>query len=231
MSLLALGILSAIGSIASAGASWYFGSKNNDLQEDSLKLSREQLNLQKQQYNENLRSSYYSYMQNLSSMESELGQNQISLNQTVEDIASNQNYLDRWASEYDQSMQSTIDEAWESYQNQAANFSAGLVTSAEKGHSRGSSGRINKDNALALKNLTGTTDGFTLKNNRLGSYVQSTALDMLSDKHTALSAVDVGYKSIGSYKEAMNSLSESIASMKKTTSEMKDTLLKEGLTV
>ena len=229
--MLTLGILTALGTIASAGASWYFGSKNNDLSEKSLKLSQEQLNLQKQQYNENLRSSYYSYMQNLSSMESELGQNQISLNQTVEDIASNQNYLDRWASEYDQSMQSTIDEAWESYQNQAANFSAGLVTSAEKGHSGGSSGRINKDNALALKNLTGTTDGFTLKNNRLGPYVQSTALDMLSDKHTALSAVDVGYKSIGSYKEAMNSLSESIASMKKTTSEMKDTLLKEGLTV
>ncbi len=233
MASLTIAALTAIGSIASAGASWYFGSKNNDLQEQSLEQSRKQLELQKQQYNENLRSSYYSYMQQLASMEGDYAQNQLSLNQTVEDIASNQNYLDRWASEYDQSMQSTIDEVWDSYQNQASAYTAGLVTSAEKGQKGGSAGRVNKDNALALKNLTGTSDGsFSLSSrNRLGSYVQSAALDILADRHTALSAVDVGYKSIDSYREAMSSLSNSISSMNKSTSEIKETLKKEGLTV
>lgn len=210
--------------IFSAGYNWYTGERSN-------KLQREQLDLQEKEYNESLRSNYYTYMQNLASMQDQYAQNQLSINQSIENIASNNNYLDRWASEYDQSMQSAVDDAYSSYQNQAANFSSGLVTSAEKGHSGGSSARINRDNALSLKSLTGKTGGFTLKGNNLGAYVQSTALDMISDKQTALSSVSLGYQSIDSYKEAMKSLQESISSMKKSTNEMKDTIKEKGLTV
>ena len=232
------GIVGAAASAASAGANWYYGSKSNDLQREQLGLQGEQLDLQREQqalqeaeYNESLRSNYYTYMQNLTSMEGQYSQNQLAINQERENIASNQNYLDRWASEYDQSMQSTVDDAYSTYQSLASNYSAGLVTSAEKGHKGGSSARVNQDNALSLKSLVGTTNGFTLKNNRLGAYVQSTALDMMADKQTALSSVNLGYQSIDSYKDAMKSLSESITSMKNSTSEMKETLLEKGLTV
>ena len=218
------GIIGAAAAGVSAGANWYYGSKNNELQ-------RQQLALQEAEYNESLRSNYYTYMQNLASMEGDYTQNQLAINQEAENIASNQNYLDRWASEYDQSMQSAVDETYSNYQNLASNYSAGLVTSAEKGQRGGSASRINQDNALSLRNLTGQTGGFTLKNNNLGAYVQSTALDMLSDKQTALSSVNLGYQSIDTYKDAMKSLSESISSMKKTTTEMKDTLQNKGLTV
>ena len=221
----AMAVISALAGVASAGYNWYSGERSNRLQ-------REQLDLQEREYNESLRSNYYSYMQNLASMQGEYAQNQLAINQSHENIASNSNYLDRWASEYDQSMQSTVDEAFNTYQSQASNFSAGLVTEAEKGHRGGSSGRVNRDNALSLKNLTGKTGGgFTLQGNNLGAYVLSTALDMLSDKQTALSSVGLGYQSIDSYKEAMKSLSESIYSMKKSTDEMKETIKGKGLTV
>ena len=218
------GVIGALSSLVSAGVNWSYGNKSNALQE-------KQFALQEQEYNESLRSNYYTYMQNLASMEGQYSQNQLAINQETENIASNQNYLDRWASEYDQSMQSAVDEAYSTYQNLASNYTAGLVTEAEKGHRGGSASRINQDNALALKNLTGKTGGFTLQNNNLGAYIQSTALDMMSDKQTALSSVDLGYQSIDTYKDAMKSLSESISSMKKTTNEMKDTIKGKGLTV
>ena len=218
------GVIGALSSLVSAGVNWSYGNKSNALQE-------KQFALQEQEYNESLRSNYYTYMQNLASMEGQYSQNQLAINQETENIASNQNYLDRWASEYDQSMQSAVDEAYSTYQNLASNYTAGLVTEAEKGHRGGSASRINQDNALALKNLTGKTGGFTLQNNNLGAYIQSTALDMMSDKQTALSSVNLGYQSIDTYKDAMKSLSESISSMKKTTNEMKDTIKGKGLTV
>ena len=218
------GVIGALSSLVSAGVNWSYGNKSNALQE-------KQFALQEQEYNESLRSNYYTYMQNLASMEGQYSQNQLAINQETENIASNQNYLDRWASEYDQSMQSAADEAYSTYQNLASNYTAGLVTEAEKGHRGGSASRINQDNALALKNLTGKTGGFTLQNNNLGAYIQSTALDMMSDKQTALSSVNLGYQSIDTYKDAMKSLSESISSMKKTTNEMKDTIKGKGLTV
>lgn len=218
------GVIGALSSLVSAGVNWSYGNKSNALQE-------KQFALQEQEYNESLRSNYYTYMQNLASMEGQYSQNQLAINQETENIASNQNYLDRWASEYDQSMQSAVDEAYSTYQNLASNYTAGLVTEAEKGHRGGSASRINQDNALALKNLTGKTGGFTLQNNNLGAYIQSTALDMMSDKQTALSSVNLGYQSIDTYRDAMKSLSESISSMKKTTNEMKDTIKGKGLTV
>ena len=218
------GVIGALSSLVSAGVNWSYGNKSNALQE-------KQFALQEQEYNESLRSNYYTYMQNLASMEGQYSQNQLAINQQAENNASNLNYLDRWASEYDQSMQSAADEAYSTYQNLASNYTAGLVTEAEKGHRGGSASRINQDNALALKNLTGKTGGFTLQNNNLGAYIQSTALDMMSDKQTALSSVNLGYQSIDTYKDAMKSLSESISSMKKTTNEMKDTIKGKGLTV
>ncbi len=219
------GIATAAFSAAGVIVNWIYSEKQN-------KLQQEELQLQKDQYNETLRSNYYTYMQQLSSMEDEYQQNQLSINQTVEDIASNQNYLDRWASEYDQSMQSNIDEAWNSYQSLASNFSFGLVAGAESGHRGGSTARINADNALALKSVAGSTEGFSLNgNNRLGAYVQSNALDMLADRQTALSSVSTGYQSINSYKDAMKSLEESISGMKTSTSDIKETLKEKGLTV
>lgn len=191
-----------------------------------------ELNLQEDSFNESLRSNYYSYMQQLSSMEGDYAQNQLGINQNVENIASNQNYLDRWASEYDQSMQSAIDDTYNSYQQLASNFSAGLVSTAEKGQRGGSAQRINEQNALALNSLVGdSSNGFTLQNNRLGSYIQSTALDMLSDKQTAISGVSMAYKSIDSYKDAMKTLQESIGTMKNTTTDLKNTLKEKNLTV
>ncbi len=195
-----------------------------DREEKSLELQREQLKLQKDSYNETLRSNYYSYMQQLQGMESDYKQNQLSINQTKEDIASNKNYLDRWASEYDLSMQNSIDEAFSTYQGLASNFSAGLVTAGESGHKGGSSARVNEANALALKAVNGTTEGFSLTNNRLGATVQANALDMLADRHTALSAVSTGYQSIESYKEAMESLQNSINEMRATTDDIKKQL-------
>ena len=218
------GVIGALSSLVSAGVNWSYGNKSNALQE-------KQFALQEQEYNESLRSNYYTYMQNLASMEGQYSQNQLAINQQAENNASNLNYLDRWASEYDQSMQSAVDETYSTYQNLASNYTAGLVTEAEKGHRGGSASRINQDNALALKNLTGKTGGFTLQNNNLGAYIQSAALDMMSDKQTALSSVNLGYQSIDTYKDAMKSLSESISSMKKTTNEMKDTIKGKGLTV
>lgn len=219
------GLVGAAAGATGVGVNWAFSSKQN-------KLQRQQLDLQKEQYNENLRSNYYSYMQQLASMEDEYAQNQLSINQTTEDIASNQNYLDRWAGEYDQSMQSNIDDAWNSYQSLASNFSSGLVVSAEKGQRGGSAARINADNALALKSVAGSTEGFSLDgSNRLGAYVQSSALDMLADRQTALSSISTGYQSINSYKDAMKSLEESIGSMKVSTSDIKKELEGKGLTV
>lgn len=225
------GLVGAAASAAGVGVNWYYSSKSNERQQQQLELQKEQLKLQEQQYNESLRSNYYSYMQQLSSMEGEYEQDQLSINQGLEDIASNQNYLDRWASEYDQSINSAIDEAWSSYQEQASNYSSSLVSAGESGHKGGSSARVNQANALALKNLAGGAQGFTLSGGRLGSYVQSTALDMMADKQTALSAVSTGYKSIDSYKEAMKSLEGSISSMKKTTGEIENKLQAKGLSV
>ncbi len=220
-----MSILSSFVDLAQIGFDWYFSLQNNSLKKDELEL-------QKKSYNENLRSNYYSYMQQLSSMEGDYAQNQLGINQNVENIASNQNYLDRWASEYDQSMQSAIDDTYNSYQQLASNFSAGLVSTAEKGQRGGSAQRVNEQNALALNSLLGgSSNGFTLQNNRLGSYIQSTALDMLADKQTAISGVSMAYKSIDSYKDAMKTLQDSIGTMRNTTTDLKNTLKEKNLTV
>ena len=79
--------------------------------------------------------------------------------------------------------------------------------------------------------LENASNGFTLQNNRLGSYIQSTALDMLSDKQTAISGVSMAYKSIDSYKDAMKTLQESIGTMKNTTTDLKNTLKEKNLKV
>lgn len=220
-----MSLLGDIADLFQIGVDWYYSDYANGLKKDELEL-------QKKSYNESLRSNYYSYMQQLSSMEGDYAQNQLGINQNVENIASNQNYLDRWASEYDQSMQSAIDDTYNSYQQLASNFSAGLVSAAEKGQRGGSAQRINEQNALALNSLVGdSSNGFTLQNNRLGSYIQSTALDMLSDKQTAISGVSMAYKSIDSYKDAMKTLQESIGTMKNTTTDLKNTLKEKNLKV
>ncbi len=201
-----------------------WGNRQADRDEESLELQRQQLDLQRQQYMENLRSNYYSYMQQLSGMEGDYKQNQLSINQTRENIASNQNYLDRWASEYDQSMQSSIDEAFNTYMSLASNYTSGLVTAGESGHKGGSSARVNASNAMDLQAVNGRTDRFTLQGNRLGASIQSSALDMLADKQTAISSVATGYQSIDSYKEAMASLESSMSEMRATTEDIKKQL-------
>lgn len=221
-----MSILGKIADLAQIAFDWDYGQKN-------INLKRDELDLQRKSYNESLRSNYYSYMQQLASMEGDYAQDQLGINQNIENIASNQNYLDRWASEYDQSMQSAIDDTYNSYQQLASNFSAGLVSAAEKGQRGGSAQRVNEQNALALNSLLGGSSdgGFTLKNNRLGSYIQSTALDMLSDKQTAISGISMGYKSISSYQDAMKILQDSIGTMRNTTTDLKNTLKEKNLTV
>lgn len=210
---------------ASALSTWYFNNKANDRQE-------KQLDLQQESFDDSLRSNYYSYMQQLNAMNNELSQDQLAINQQRENIASNQNYLDRWANEYDLSMQNGIDEAFGQYQQMAQNYSAGLVSNAETGRRGGSAGRMASDAGMALRSMNGgSTEGLNLTGGRLGSYLQSSAIDMLSDRQTALSSLGTSYKAIGSYQSAMESLQGSISGMTDTTNQMKKTLEGKGLTV
>lgn len=204
--------LLAATSASISGVSAYYNKENNNA---SLALQREELR-------ENLRSNYYSYMQSLEGMRSDLTQAGLSRNQTIENLGTNNNYLARWAQEYDTTMNSVIDQSFDEYTNMYSNFTSNSVLDAEKGRKGGTAARVNRDNLLSLVSLTGRQDGkFNLTQGSLGQYMQSTALDMLSDKQTALSSIQTGYKSLPSYKDTMDILSKSIADMEKTTSEMK----------
>ena len=219
MSLTALAIIAGLSALSSA----HFSAKAGIRQE-------KQLGLQQQQLNESMRSNYYSYMQQLNAMQGEYAQDQLAINQQRENIASNMNYMDRWASEYDLSMQNNIDEAYSQYQSLASNYASGLVSNAETGRRGGSAGMLAQDAGIGLKAINGSTEGFSLSG-RLGSFLQSSALDMLADRQTAISSIGTGYKAIGSYQEAMNSLQGSIGSMTATTDQMKNELKNKGMIV
>lgn len=210
-----LATLNTIAALTSAGingVSAFFNKENGDA---SLALQRDELR-------ESLRNNYYSYMQNLEGMRSDLSQVGISSNQTIENLGTNENYLTRWAQEYDTTINSAIDQSFNEYSSVLSNFTGNTVLDAEKGKRGGSASRANRDSLLSLTSLTGRKDGkFNLTQGSLGQYMQSTALDMLSDKQTALSSIQTGYKSLSSYKDTMDILSKSIADMEKTTSEMK----------
>lgn len=221
MSLAALGFISFLSMGVNAlgiGANYFQRKESNDLQRQSL--------------NESMRSNYYSYMQQLESMQNEYGQDALAINQQRENIASNMNYLDRWASEYDLSMQNGIDESFGQYQQLASNYASGLVSNAETGRRGGSAGRLAGDAGMALASINGgSTNGFNLTGSRLGSYLQSAALDMMADRQTAISAVGTGYQAIGSYQKAMDHLQTSIGSMENTTGQMATELKKKNIEV
>lgn len=201
-------------------------------QTEANNLQRDSLDLQQQSFNESMRSNYYSYMQQLESMRNEQAQDLLAINQQRENIASNQNYLDRWASEYDMSMQNGIDESFNQYQQLASNYSSSLVSNAETGRRGGSAGRLAGDSGMALASMNGgSTNGFNLTGSRLGSYLQSSAIDMMADRQTALSSLGTSYKAIDSYQNAIGTLQGSIDSMENTTGQMADELKKKNIEV
>ena len=207
----------ALISLGSLINSWNSNRKSNNLSERSL--------------NENLRSNYYSYMDQLEGWRGDLSQTSLAMDQTLEDIASNRNYLSRWAEEYDLSMKNGVDEAFGQYQQMASNLGASIVSSAEMGASGGSAALVNAMGARSLMDANGGRTGRFDLSGRLGSYLKINALDMLADRQTAMSAVDTGYKALGSYQKAMESLQANIASMEKTTGKIAKKLDKEGMTV
>ena len=195
--------------------------------------------LKEKEMDENLRSNYYSYMDKLSNMRGELSSQQESLNQTMENIATNQNYLDRWAQEYDLTMQSGVDEVFGQYQQMASNLGSGLVSAGETGSKGGSVGLINAMSAANMKAVNGSYQGFNLNNNRLSAFLGSTSLDMLADRQTAMAAVETGYKTIPMYQSAIADLNkaingnkdEGIAGMSATVEEMRKEIKRKGMTV
>lgn len=206
-------ILSGLGSIANAMQGW----QSNGFQQQSL--------------NESMRSNYYSYMQQLESMNNELSQDQLAIAQQNENIASNMNYMDRWASEYDLSMNNAVDETFSQYQQLAANYAGGMVGMGESGRKGGTAGMAVANAGLDLKAMNGDTGGFGLSGNRLSSYLKSSALDMISDRQTALSSIGTSYRAIDSYGNAMKGLNDSISRMAATTEDLKNKLNGEGYTV
>lgn len=207
--------------LAIAGLALSLGSTLLNFRQNQKSISRQEDSL-----TESMQSNYYQYMQQLESMRGDLSQNQIAVDQTYENIATNINYLDRWADEYDLTMQNSVDEVYGQYQQMASNLGAGLAGAGESGARGGSVGLLNASSAASIKAITGSGSGFSLENNRLGAYLRSTSLDMLADRQTALSAVETGYRSIPAYQEAMKSLKGSIAQMETTTGDMKKEIKK-----
>lgn len=196
-------------------------------------------NNQRKQLNESLRSNYYSYMDQLASMQGQLADTQTALNANIENIATNRNYLDRWASEYDLTMNSAVDETFGQYQQIAGNLGMGNVGLGESGRSGGSAGLLNAGTANTLKTYNNGSLGGLDMDGRLSAYLRSTSLDMLADRQTALSSVENGYKAIPTYQEAIQELNTAIYGdkdkgtygMLATTADMKKQLKKEGLKV
>lgn len=200
-----------------------FGSKNDTRQEKQQSLQQEQLNQQ-------LLSNYWSTMQNRESMNSDRNQLSIALDQTQEDIASNSYWLSQWQNEYDNTMKSSIDQAYSAYSDVSNALTAGIVQGAETGRIGGSVGLINQATASNLSSLTGNSGlGFSLnQKGSLGNYIRSTSLDMLADRQTAQSAVNVSKRSITGYEDAISSLNSSLSDMDYTLSDMRKELRAKG---
>lgn len=200
-----------------------FGSRNDTRQEKQQSLQQEQLNQQ-------LLSNYWSTMQNRESMNSDRNQLSIALDQTQEDIASNSYWLSQWQNEYDNTMKSSIDQAYSAYSDVSNALTAGIVQGAETGRIGGSVGLINQATASNLSSLTGNSGlGFSLnQKGSLGNYIRSTSLDMLADRQTAQSAVNVSKRSITGYEDAISSLNTSLADMDYTLSDMRKELKAKG---
>ena len=200
-------VVSGIGTFAG----WNQGRKSSNLQEESL--------------TETMRSNLHQYEQSLEQMKGEYMQDQLAVDQTIEDIGSNLNYLDRWKGEYDLAMQSSVDEGFSQYQQMAANFGSGLVNAAETGSLGGSASLFNAGMSNQMKNLTGSGQGFGM-GGRLALSFGSTALDMLSDRQTALGAVDMGYRSIDAYKGAMKEMGGAIKDMEASNEDLRKKISK-----
>lgn len=200
-----------------------FGSKNDTRQEKQQSLQQEQLNQQ-------LLSNYWSTMQNRESMNSDRNQLSIALDQTQEDIASNSYWLSQWQNEYDNTMKSSIDQAYSAYSDVSNALTSGIVQGAETGRIGGSVGLINQATASNLSSLTGNSGlGFSLnQKGSLGNYIRSTSLDMLADRQTAQSAVNVSKRSITGYEDAISSLNSSLSDMDYTLSDMRKELRAKG---
>lgn len=197
-------------------SNWDMQRRSNDLQRESL--------------DESMRSNYYSYMQQLESMRNEYSQDSLAVDQALQNIATNRNYLDRWAEEYDLSMNNAVDEGFAQYQQMASNLGTGLAAAGESGARGGSVGLINAGTARSLSQFTGQQQGFGLGGS-FGTMLRGTALDMLADRQTAISAVETDYRSIPMYRESMKLLQGSIDSMEKTTESMGEKLRKKGMEV
>lgn len=200
-----------------------FGSRNDTRQEKQQTLQQEQLNQQ-------LLSNYWSTMQNRESMNSDRNQLSIALDQTQEDIASNSYWLSQWQNEYDNTMKSSIDQAYSAYSDVSNALTSGIVQGAETGRIGGSVGLINQATASNLSSLTGNSGlGFSLnQKGSLGNYIRSTSLDMLADRQTAQSAVNVSKRSITGYEDAISSLNSSLSDMDYTLSDMRKELRAKG---
>lgn len=221
--------LGAIGAAVGLGSAIFGGiskSKSNSLQQQQLDLQRQQLELQRQSYYDNLTSSYYDYMNLIADAEASYTSMENSVNQGLEDIASNRYYLERWGAEYDSQMTSALSETKQAWMETAAGLGSTEAVAGATGRA-GSVNLIARGQERAIRSLTGGSLGYSL-NGQLGAYVNSTAQDALAEQITARSSINIQQEAIRSYKETMQSLQESILSLKKTSGEIKDTLAEQN---
>ena len=217
-----LGIIGAAVGIGSAISGGISKSKSLDLQEQQLELQRQQLELQRESYYDNLTSSYYDYMSLLTDAETSYQSAETSINQGLEDIASNQYYLQRWGDEYDSQMSSaltTTEQAW----REAASALGNTETVAGATGRAGSVNLIARGQDQAIRGLTGGSLNYAL-GGQLGAYVGRTAQDMLAERTTAIGSIGIQQQAIRTYRETMASLRESMVSLQNTTKDIKDTL-------
>lgn len=219
----AIGVAVGIGSAIAGGIS---RSKSNDLQQQQLELQRQQLELQRQSYYDNLTSSYYDYMNLIADAEASYSSMENSINQGLEDIASNRYYLDRWGAEYDSQMASALSATEQAWLEAASSLGSTEAIAGATGRA-GSVNLVARGQERAIKTLTGGSLAYGL-NGQLGAYLNSTAQDALAEQITARSSINIQQDAIKSYRETMQSLNESILSLKQTSGEIKDTLAKQN---
>ena len=149
---------------------------------------------------------------------------QTSINQGLEDIASNQYYLKRWSDEYDSQMSSALsatEQAW----REAASALGNTEAIAGASGRAGSVNLISRGQDQAIRGLTGGSLNYSL-GGQLGAYVGGTAQDLLAERTTAISSIGIQQQAINTYRETMASLRESMISLQNTTKGIKDTLAK-----
>lgn len=208
---------------------------NSIAQHNQLELQREQLALQRQQhelqvksYYDSMTSQYYSYMGQLEEMRSQQASAGIAINQAREDIASNNLFINRWQSEYDNAVGNAVDQSFNAYAEQAAAFGASMVSAGETGRKGGSAAVVSGVERRNLKNMVGDSLSFNLNDNPLASYINSTAQDLLAERQTALSGINTGYQAIASYQDAIKEFGFAMESMGSTTQQIKNELKKQG---